>query len=197
MREYEHLTLARLLIAESNRDGRDSDVSLGLLDRMLSAAEDGGRTASVIEALLLRAITFSAAGDAAAALASLRRAVTLAEPEGYVRLFTDEGAALAALLKALRRQPSAPRYVNRLIAATTTIATLTGAAQPLVEPLSARELEVLRLLGGDLSGPEIARHLSVSLNTVRTHTKSIYSKLGTASRRAAVHRARELSLIPG
>jgi LuxR family maltose regulon positive regulatory protein len=97
----------------------------------------------------------------------------------------------------LRRHPSAPGYVNRLVAATTTIAASTGAAQPLVEPLSERELEVLRLLGGDLGGPEIARHLSVSLNTVRTHTKSIYSKLGTTSRRAAVHRARDLNLIPG
>jgi LuxR family maltose regulon positive regulatory protein len=104
---------------------------------------------------------------------------------------------LAALLRALRRQPSAPSYVNRLIAASTTIAAPTKDAQPLVEPLSERELEVLRLLGGDLSGPDIARHLFVSLNTVRTHTKSIYSKLGTTSRRAAVHRARELNLIPG
>ena len=114
-----------------------------------------------------------------------------------MRLFADEGPAVAALLKTLRRQPAAPGYVNRLIAATTTIATSTGAAQALVEPLSERELEVLRLLGGDLGGPEIARHLSVSLNTVRTHTKSIYAKLGATSRRAAVHRARELKLIPG
>ncbi len=196
-REYEHLTLARLLIAEYNRDGGDIEGALGLLDRLLSAAEDGGRTASVIEALVLRAIALSAAGAAPAALASLRRAVTLAEPEGYIRLFADEGPALTALLTTLRRQPSAPGYVNRLIAATTATAASTSASQPLVEPLSARELEVLRLLGGDLGGPEIARHLSVSLNTVRTHTKSIYSKLGTTSRRAAVRRARELNLIPG
>jgi LuxR family maltose regulon positive regulatory protein len=197
LREYEHLTLARLLIAEYRRNGRDVDAALGLLHRLLDAAADGGRVASLIEALLLQAIALSIAGSAPAALASLHRAVTLAEPEGYVRLFTDEGSTLAALLKALRRQQSAPGYVNRLIAATTTIAIPIGSAQPLVEPLSERELEVLRLLGGDLGGPEIARHLSVSLNTVRTHTKSIYAKLGTTSRRAAVHRARELDLIPG
>jgi LuxR family maltose regulon positive regulatory protein len=195
--EYEHLTLARLLTAEYRRDGGDIDGALGLLDRLLSAAEDGGRTASVIEVLLLQASALQAVHSASAAVASLGRAVTLAEPEGYVRLFTDEGPGVAALLKTLRRQPSAPGYVNRLVAATTTIAASTGAAQPLVEPLSERELEVLRLLGGDLGGPEIARHLSVSLNTVRTHTKSIYSKLGTTSRRAAVHRARDLNLIPG
>lgn len=194
-REYEHLTLARLMIAECRRDGGDIDGVVGLLDRLLTAAEDGRRVASVLEALLLRAIALSAAGSAPTALASLARAVTLAEPEGYVRLFTDEGPPMAALLKTLRRQPSAPGYVNRLIAAT--VSTSAAAAQPLVEPLSERELEVLRLLGGDLGGPEIARHLSVSLNTIRTHTKSIYSKLGTTSRRAAVHRARELNLIPG
>lgn len=197
LREYEHLTLARLLIAEHRRGGGDIDGAVGLLDRLLRAAEDGGRLAGVIEALMLRAIAQNAAGAAPAALASLRRAVSLAEPEGYVRLFIDEGLHLAALLKTLRRQPSAPAYVNRLIAVTSTIAASTRPAQPLVAPLSERELEVLRLLGGDLAGPEIARHLSVSLNTVRTHTKSIYSKLGTSSRRAAVNRARELHLIPG
>ena len=195
MREYEHLTLARLLIAEHRRDGGDIDGALGLLARLLTAAEDGGRAASVIEALLLQAIALSAASADRAALASLERTVKLAEHERYVRLFTDEGPALAALLKKLRRQPSAPGYVNRLIAAS--IATSTATVQLLVVPLSERELEVLRLLGGDLGGPEIAQHLSVSLNTVRTHTKNIYSKLGTTSRRAAVHRARELDLIPG
>ena len=197
LREYEHLTLARLLIAEHRRDGHDIDGALGLLERLLSAAEVGGRAASVIEALLLQALAHSAAGDATAAVVPLARAVALGEPEGYVRVFIDEGPTLTRLLKAVRRQPSAPGYVNRLIAAATTIATAATGAQPLVEPLSERELEVLRLLGGDLGGPEIARHLSVSLNTVRTHTKSIYAKLGTTSRRAAVHRARALNLIPG
>ena len=121
LREYEHLTLARLLIAEYRRDGGDIDGALGLLDRLLSAAEDGGRIGQ-------RHRGAAAAGDRAERRRLVlrprsrrwRRAVTLAEPEGYVRLFTDEGPALAALLKTLRRQPSAPGYVNRLIAATTT-----------------------------------------------------------------------------
>jgi DNA-binding CsgD family transcriptional regulator len=130
-------------------------------------------------------------------IAALHRAVTLAQPEGYVRLFTDEGPPTAALLKALRKQPAAPAYVNGLIAATTTTAARASLPQELVEPLSERELDVLRLLGGDLGGPDIARRLSVSLNTVRTHTKNIYAKLGVTSRRDAVRQARELNLIPG
>ena len=100
---------------------------------------------------------------------------------------------MAVLLKALRKQPTAPAYLDRLIAAGSTIASL---PQRLVAPLSERELEVLRLLGGDLGGPGIARRLSVSLNTVRTHTKNIYAKLGVTSRRDAVRQARALGLIP-
>jgi LuxR family maltose regulon positive regulatory protein len=199
LREYEHLTLARLLIAQQ-RTQPDADViddALGLLTRLLTAAEQGERGASVIETLILQAAAHDAAGDATAALASLGRAVALAQPEGYVRLFTDEGPPMVTLLKALRKQPAAPTYLNRLIASTTTIATAAPVPQQLLEPLSERELDVLRLLGGDLSGPDIARQLSVSLNTVRSHTKSIYAKLGTTSRRGAVQRARELRLIPG
>jgi LuxR family maltose regulon positive regulatory protein len=164
---------------------------------VLSAAERGGRGASVIEVRILQAAAHEAGGDAPAAAAALHRAVALAQPEGYVRLFLDEGAPIALLLKTLRKQPAAPAYVSRLIAATTTTATRASAPQELVEPLSERELDVLRLLGGDLGGPDIARQLSVSLNTVRTHTKNIYAKLGVTSRRAAVRQARDLNLIPG
>ena len=199
LREYEHLTLARLLIARHrvDPDARKLGNALTLLDRLLAAAERGGRDASVIEVLILQAVAHEAGGDAPAALAALHRAVTLAQPEGYVRLFIDEGAPMAVLFKALRRQPAAPAYVNRLVAATTTIGTPASIPQTLVEPLSERELDVLRLLGGDLGGPDIARQLSVSLNTLRTHTKNIYAKLGVTSRRAAVRQARDLNLIPG
>ena len=199
LREYEHLTLARLLIAQHRAEPASRNIAhvLTLLDRLRTAAEAGGRGASVLEALILQAAAHEAGKDVSAALATLHRAVALAEPERYVRLFTDEGAPMAALFKALRKQPGAPSYVNQLVASTTTIATYASPPQKLVEPLSERELEVLRLLGGDLGGPEIARQLSVSLNTVRTHTKNIYAKLGVTSRRAAVRQARELKLIPG
>jgi LuxR family maltose regulon positive regulatory protein len=199
LREYEQLTLARLLIAQHraqpNADDAHAAHALTLLDRLRAAAEHGGRGAVVIETVMLQALAHEVVGDAPAAHAALHRAVTLAEPEGYVRLFVDEGAPMAALLKALRKLPTAPAYVNRLTAASVTIAT--PAAQLLIDPLSEREVEVLRLLGGDLGGPDIARQLSVSLNTVRTHTKNIYAKLGVTSRREAVRRARDLNLIPG
>jgi LuxR family maltose regulon positive regulatory protein len=123
--------------------------------------------------------------------------VNLAQPEGYVRLFADEGPPMAALLKSLSKQPDAPPYVRRLLAATTTTATHGTIRSELVDPLSERELDVLRLLGGDLDGPDIARQLSVSLNTLRTHTKNTYAKLGVTSRRGAVRQARDLNLIPG
>jgi ATP/maltotriose-dependent transcriptional regulator MalT len=196
LREYEHLTLARLLIADHRAQpgARNVADTLTLLDRLLAAAERGGRGASVIEVLILQAAAHEAGENSPAALAALHRALTLAQPEGYVRLFMDEGAPMVALLKALRKQPAAPAYVNHLIASTTTRAAV---RQELIEPLSERELDVLRLLGGDLGGPDIARQLSVSLNTVRTHTKSIYAKLGVTSRRAAVRQARDLNLIPG
>ncbi len=199
LREYEHLTLARLLIARCRAEPASSGIGtvLALLGRLLVAAESGGRAASVLEVLVLQAAAHQAGGDLAAALAALRRAVTLAEPEGYVRLFLDEGPPMVGLLKALQKQPDAPGYLRSLLASTGTVAAQAPGVQRLVEPLSVRELEVLRLLGGDLGGPDIARHLSVSLNTVRTHTKNIYAKLGVSDRRAAVRRARELRLIPG
>jgi LuxR family maltose regulon positive regulatory protein len=199
LREYEHLTLARLLIAEHRAEpaGRDIEDARTLLDRLLTAAEHGGRSATVIEILILQAAAHEASGESGAALAALHRAVTLAQPDGFVRLFIDEGLPITALLKALRKQPAAPAYVHHLIASTATIAPHPAQPGELIDPLSERELDVLRLLGGDLGGPDIARRLSVSLNTVRTHTKKIYAKLGVTSRRAAVRQARELNLIPG
>ena len=131
-----------------------------------------------------------------AAREALTRAVTYAEPQGYVRVFADEGRPVAALLSSLAKERTGGAYVRRLLdAATGTISATTP--QALVEPLSARELDVLRLLDTDLDGPDIARRLSVSLNTLRTHTRNIYLKLGVSSRRAAVRQAQALDLIPG
>ena len=186
-----------MLLAQHATHGAEGSLqdATRLLERLLPAAEAGGRMGSVIEILVLQAVAHQARGDLAAGLASLQRALTLAEPEGYVRVFADEGPAMAALLKAAAKQGTAGAYVRRLLAAVNT----TGPAAPvppgLVEPLSERELDVLRLLGTDLSGPDIARQLSVSLSTVRTHTNRIYTKLGVNNRRAAVRRATELNLL--
>ena len=118
----------------------------------------------------------------------------LAAPEGHVRVFLDEGPSVTALLTALARQGAPRPYVRRLLAARAAD-DVAPVRQALIEPLSTRELEILRLLGSDLDGPGIARELVVSLNTLRTHTKHIFSKLDVNTRRAAVRRAGELGLL--
>ena len=202
LREFEHITLARVLLARyaAERAERSVQEATRLLERLLRAAEEGQRTGSVIEILVLQALAHQVRDDVPAALASLQRALTLAEPEGYVRIFADEGPPMASLLRVFAKQGAAaklriaPGYVRRLLAAVNRTEDSTPASQGLIEPLSERELDVLRLLGTDLGGPDIARELVVSLNTVRTHTKNIYAKLGVNNRRAAVRRAREIDL---
>jgi LuxR family maltose regulon positive regulatory protein len=197
LREYEHITLARILLGRAHQD-RDVD-SMGeatqLLERLLHAAQDGGRAGSAIEILMLQALALQAGGDVRAALVPLERALALAEPEGYLRLFVDEGAPLAALLQAAAKRGVAAGYVRALQSAFRPGADRMPIDQALIEPLSERELEVLRLLASDLDGPDIASELVVSLHTVRSHTKSIYAKLGVNNRRAAVSRAAELDLL--
>lgn len=200
LREFEHVTLIRVLLAQYARDRADRSLreAMGLLERLLAAAEVGGRTGSVLDILVLQALAHQARGDLVGALAPLRHALTLAEPEGYVRLFVDEGPPMAALLEAAAKHGTAQHYVRQLLTAAGLAEDSTPAnqnAQGLIEPLSDRELDVLRLLGTDLDGPEIARQLVVSLNTLRTHTKNIYGKLGVNNRRAAVRRAEELNLL--
>jgi LuxR family transcriptional regulator, maltose regulon positive regulatory protein len=195
-----------VLIARYQTERTDGDLhaASGLLARLLQAAEEGGRKGSAIEILILQSFAFQAQGDQPRALDTLARALTLAEPEGYVRLFVDEGEAMRVLLEKLSRHRDQPLsgYAGRLLAAFSQSAsppspqsTLHDRKADLVEPLSERELEVLKLLRSELSGPEIARQLIVTLNTLRTHTKSIFSKLGVNNRRAAVRRAEELGLF--
>lgn len=197
LREFEHVTLARVLLARyaSERATGNLDAAATLLDRLLQAAEAGARTGSVIEILVLRALAAQARGDGSAA-GALERALTLAEPERYVRVFVDEGARMSPLLTTMATHGVVGPYARRLLAALSSSSGAPPTTHSLVDPLSPRELDVLRLLGSDLDGPDIARSLVVSLNTVRTHTKNIYAKLGVTSRRAAVRRAQELHLLP-
>ncbi len=200
LREFGHITLARVLLARAQREHADDSarVAVELLGRLLRAADEGQRSGSVIEVLILQALAEQMRGDIPSALGPLERALTMAEPEGYVRIFTDEGPPMAALLQAAARRDIAPSYVGRLLAVVGQTGGGTRTKQALVEQLSERELEVLGLLGTDLSGPDIARELVVSLHTVRSHTKSVYAKLGVNDRRAAVRRAGELGLLsPG
>jgi LuxR family maltose regulon positive regulatory protein len=233
LREFEHITLVRILLARYGSDHIDSAIheAIGLLERLLKAAQEGGRMGSVIEILLLQALAQHMQGDIPAALLPLGQALTLAEPEDYVRIFLDEGEPMRLLIEDLRGKivdgsfavsQSQPMellpYIERLLRSFSTGQTATTDQQHspalapvgrrlgvqvspilpienLVEPLSQRELEVLRLLKTELSGPEIARELTIALSTVRTHTESIYSKLNVKTRRAAVKRAIELNLI--
>ncbi len=197
LREFEHITLARVLLARYTSDRTEHSMleAMGLLERLLQAAEEGERTGSIIEILVLQALAHQTQGDIPAALVLLERALTLAEPEGYVRMFVDEGPPMAVLLEEAAKHGIAPHYVRHLLTALGSTSDRTPVKQGLIEPLSERELEVLRLLGTGLNGPEIARELVVSLNTMRTHTKNIYSKLGVNNRRAAVRRAEELDLF--
>lgn len=200
IQEFEHITLARVLIAThaAGGDRRTIDESITLLERLLDAAEGGGRIGSAIEILVLLATARRALGDIAGATSALEAALRHAEPEGHVRVFLHAGPEVTALLRALASQADASRHLERVLQAADGV----GAALPvaasrpsgLVEELSARERDVLRLLRSDLNGPEIARELIVSLNTVRTHTKNIYTKLGATNRREAVRRAEELGL---
>ncbi len=208
LREFEHITLARVLIAQykSQRAEASLHAAIGLLERLLQAAEEGKRTGSVIEILALRALACQAQGNLPRALASLERALTLAEPEGYVRTFVDEGRQMQLLMADLRlaiekqTTHSPLGYIDRILASfpqsvTASKSTIGAQRSALAEPLSERELDVLKLLATELDGPDMARELVVSLNTLRTHTKNIYSKLGVTNRRAAVRRAEELGLL--
>jgi len=190
LREFEHITLARLLLARGS-----VPEATQLLERLLRAADEGARNGSVIEILVLQALAYQMRGNNPAGLVPLERALRLAEPEGYVRMFVDEGPPMAALLEAAAKRGIAAEYARQLLKAFGKAEDRSAANQVLIEPLSERELDVLRLLGTDLVGPEIASQLMVSLNTVRTHIKSIYTKLGVNNRRTAVRRAEELELL--
>ena len=195
LREFEHITLARLLLAQLNDDDSAAvDRLSSLLERLTKAAGDGGRNGSAIELSILQALVHRR-GDIGAALVHLQRAVALAEPEGYVRLFVNEGPPMQALLKLALKRGIAPAYLRKLHAAFSPREALPQKHPDLIEPLSERELDVLRLLRSELGGTEIARELMVSPNTMRTHTKNIYDKLGVNSRRSAVRRAEELGLL--
>ncbi|PWB52690.1 MAG: helix-turn-helix transcriptional regulator [Anaerolineales bacterium] len=206
LHEFDHITLARMLLTRYLNDREDCTISaiLGLLERLLKAAEERGGKGSVIEIMVLQAMAYSAQSDIPAALEPLKQALMLAEPEGYIRMFLDEGSSMLRLLREASAREIMPIYTDKLLSAFEEEQFMSAgksslptapASQPLIEPISRRELEVLRLLKSELSGPEIARELVIAVSTVRTHTKSIYSKLNVNNRQEAVKRAEELHLI--
>ena len=216
-REYEHITLARVLIAQDH-----PAEALPFLQRLAVAAERAGRLRSLLEILVLCAQAYQAQGAMTAALNSLHQALVLAEPEGYIRSFVDEGPSVAALLQKLKlTDKRIQRYKDKLLSAlageprqnhdegatlvrlsrpispNTSSTNLESTASPstLIEPLSQREQEVLRLVAAGLSNQEIAQKLIVASTTVKRHLSNIYGKLGVQSRTAAVARAQALGLL--
>jgi LuxR family maltose regulon positive regulatory protein len=198
--EIEQTAVARTLVVQNR-----PDEALSLLASLLQAAQAAGRTAHVIKVRALQALAFQAKGDDVRALPALEHALSLTAPEGYVRTFADEGEPMARLLTKIlearrkgRRAPAegiAPEYVSRLLVAFDRHPQASPAAQPLVEPLTEREIEVLRLVAGGLSNREIACELVVAVSTVKTHINHIYGKLDVRSRTQAVAQARRLDLL--
>jgi ATP/maltotriose-dependent transcriptional regulator MalT len=203
-REGEHLVLARVLLARSA-----PDQALGLLERLDALAESEGRMGSLIKIRALRSLALQAAGDHQGAVSLLTEVLELAAPEGYIRVFADEGPPMAALLRSVMgaRQRgrgaagagAATEHLHRVIRAFAPMKAQaeqpTPAVTALIEPLTARELEVLRLLAAGRRNRDIARDLVVTQETVKKHLSHIFAKLGAANRTQAVAHARRLGLL--
>jgi LuxR family maltose regulon positive regulatory protein len=211
LHEYEHLTLTRLLLAQirtgagpdRTRDGSRLTAVHALLDRLSEAATVSGRDGSLQEIRTLQALAHVAGGDGDTALGVLARALgDTPEPEGHVRLYLDEGAPMLDLLRHVAETTSGEAHpamvrawARRLLDHAQAPIDRPGARPPLADPLSQREIDVLRLLDSELTGPQIATELYVSINTLRTHTKRIFTKLDVKTRAAAVRSAHEHGLI--
>jgi len=214
LHEFDHITLARVLLARYQNDHADGSISevMGLLERLLKAAEEGGRKGSVIEILVLQAIAYHAQGDLPAALLPLQHALALAEPEDYVRIFLDEGPGMMQLLREAFAREIMPDYTDKLLAAFEAekrkseekpdLPPVSPAlpeghrdGEPLIDPLSQREVEVLQLIAQGLSNREIGERLFLALDTIKGHNRKIFDKLQVQSRTEAIARARELGLL--
>ncbi|MHC1787792.1 MAG: LuxR C-terminal-related transcriptional regulator [Christensenellales bacterium] len=199
LREYEYITLARILIL--NCRGGQGDGQIGavmrLLDRLLLSAQEGGRLRSMVHILIVQAVANLAQGKTTDALAPLARALALAEPEGFVLPFANEGTPMEHLLREALSRAIAPSYVRQLLAAFVTAGaqrSLEGKAMQ-GEQLSRREIEVLGHIAQGRSNPEIAAKLYLTLNTVKVHTRNIFGKLGVSNRTQAAAKARELGIM--
>jgi LuxR family maltose regulon positive regulatory protein len=196
--EFDYSELACLLIAEDR-----AAESLPLLKRLLEAAAKMERHGDEIRYLVMTALAQHGLGNTQTALDSLGRALTLAEPEGYVRLFVDEGQPMAELLRLAVSNKISPDYAGKLLAAFSNDLRSEVAvneepaiyAQRLAEPLTQRESEVLRLMAQGYKYQEIAERLVVSINTVRHHTRNVYGKLGVNNRTQAIGKAKELKIL--
>jgi LuxR family transcriptional regulator, maltose regulon positive regulatory protein len=194
-RELEYLLLARTLL---NRNLPDRAITL--LEHLETAAKAQERVGSLIQIQVLQALSFQAAGKADQAMRPLAQALMQAEPEGYVRTFIDEGSQLAALLHRAALRGVTPDYITRLLTAFPSIdpgmqTSPSSATFPFSDPLSERELEVLRLMASGASNQDIAKSLSIALTTAKKHVSKIIRKLGVNNRTQAVSRGRDLGFL--
>jgi LuxR family maltose regulon positive regulatory protein len=196
-REIEYLTLSRLLIAQK----KFAEAKV-LINRISGHAQKTGKRVTELTCLILLAKSFYAEGDTDQALEHLNSAFVIAKPEGFIRIFIDEGPPMAALLYEALSRESASEYVRQLLGAISSDEIKESAESQKysgefdwIEPLSQRELEVLQLIAEGLSNREIGDRLYLALNTVKTHTRNIYSKLGVRSRTQAVSKARAMGLM--
>jgi LuxR family maltose regulon positive regulatory protein len=194
----EYVVVARILIGTGRLDD-----AVKLLRHLLLAAENGSRISKEIEILALLSLAHQAKEETDRALSELKKALTIAESEGFIRTFVDEGPPMAGLLYEALKREIAPKYVQRLLAAfpdtdpREAVSTKPQVNQSgLIEPLSEREIEVLQLLAKGMTNQVIATRLFISLHTVKAHTRNIYSKLGVNNRTQAVDRVRTLGILP-
>ena len=203
LHEFDHITLARVLLARYQSDRADGSISgaVGLLEHLLKAAEERGGIGSVIEILVLQALVYHTQGDLPAALLPLQHALALAEPEGYVRMFLDEGSSMLQLLREASAREIMPDYADKLLATFESEQRKSEdkpdlpSAQLLIDPLSQRELKILQLIAQGLSNREIGERLFLALDTIKGHNRKIFDKLQVQSRTEAIARARELGLL--
>jgi LuxR family maltose regulon positive regulatory protein len=195
-REDEYLTLARLHLDRARRSRlSDPQAVLQLLERLLVSAQKSARIGSAIEILMLQALALKLLGKNNDAIQKCRQSLVLAEPEGYIRMFVDEGPPMAELLLLAIQNNIHPEYANRLFHLIEAREKRLAAPGNLSEPLTVREGEVLRLLAAGLSNQEIAERLVISLSTIKTHITRIYGKLDVNSRTQAIAKGRELNLF--
>ena len=197
LNEFDLMTLAKIHIALVETGNHQSSIEklTQLLDRLLDSAEADRRMGSVIEISILQARLYWAQGHREIALTSLQWALQVAEPEGYVRIFVDEGEVMKMILSEAIKQDISSVYSRQLLVAFENFSETSPTSQPLIDPLSERELEILQLLADGLSNHEVCEHLFIALNTVKGHNRNIYQKLQVKRRTEAVARARELGLI--
>jgi len=191
------LCQARVFLAQG-----ETSQAIALLESLRIKLEEKGWQDELLKVKVLQTIAFQADGELDKASLVLGEVLNLAEPGGFIRIFLDEGETMRLLIENQSRNRNHPlsNYVNEILAAFTQPLAAKKIvnfhqASNMIEPLSERELEVLKLLRSDLNGPEIAEKLCVSINTFRTHTKNIFFKLGVNNRRAAIRRAEELKIL--